>query len=268
MKTVYLNASYFPAVELLSAIGTAAILLLRRLPGHRRSASSSACWSPSSATCRPSSTRSSRSASSTRPISRGWRRSTRSSTCSTPRPDIVDGPNAIDPGEIKGEIDLEGVWFAYAREPGPGDGLGADRHRPADPARPDRRPRRRDRRRQVDPGEAGRALLRPAARADPDRRASTSASSTRTRCAAASGSFPRRVSCSAARSPTTSRSAAPMRRRRTSSRPLRTVGGRAARSTASPRASTPRSASAGHRCRPASARSSPSPGRCWPSRGS
>ena len=27
MKTVYLNASYFPAVELLSAIGTAAILL-------------------------------------------------------------------------------------------------------------------------------------------------------------------------------------------------------------------------------------------------
>ena len=27
MRTVYLNASYFPAVELLSAIGTAAIIL-------------------------------------------------------------------------------------------------------------------------------------------------------------------------------------------------------------------------------------------------
>ena len=27
MRTVYLNASYFPAVELLSAVGTAAILL-------------------------------------------------------------------------------------------------------------------------------------------------------------------------------------------------------------------------------------------------
>ena len=35
MKTVYLNASYFPAVELLSAIGTAVILHLRRLPGAR-----------------------------------------------------------------------------------------------------------------------------------------------------------------------------------------------------------------------------------------
>ena len=54
MKTVYLNASYFPAVELLSALGTAVILLyggyqaldLTGRPARRRSAS----WSPSSAT--------------------------------------------------------------------------------------------------------------------------------------------------------------------------------------------------------------------------
>ena len=50
MKTVYLNASYFPAVELLAAIGTAVILLYggsrRRSTGRSRSASSS----PSSAT--------------------------------------------------------------------------------------------------------------------------------------------------------------------------------------------------------------------------
>ena len=36
MRTVYLNASYFPAVELLSAIGTAVDPPVRRLPGARR----------------------------------------------------------------------------------------------------------------------------------------------------------------------------------------------------------------------------------------
>ena len=36
MRTVYLNASYFPAVELLSAVGTAAILLYGGTPGDRR----------------------------------------------------------------------------------------------------------------------------------------------------------------------------------------------------------------------------------------
>ena len=30
------------------------------------------------------------------------------------RPDMVDKPDAIDPGEIRGEIELEGVWFSYA----------------------------------------------------------------------------------------------------------------------------------------------------------
>ena len=41
MKTVYLNASYFPGVELLAAVGTAAILLYggsRRSTGRSRSA--------------------------------------------------------------------------------------------------------------------------------------------------------------------------------------------------------------------------------------
>ena len=36
MKTVYLNASYFPAVELLAAVGTAVILLYGGTPGDRR----------------------------------------------------------------------------------------------------------------------------------------------------------------------------------------------------------------------------------------
>jgi ATP-binding cassette subfamily B protein len=29
------------------------------------------------------------------------------------RPDMVDAPDAIDPGPLRGEIDLEGVWFSY-----------------------------------------------------------------------------------------------------------------------------------------------------------
>ena len=29
-------------------------------------------------------------------------------------PDLVDVPNPIDPGEIKGGIDLEDVWFSYS----------------------------------------------------------------------------------------------------------------------------------------------------------
>ena len=50
MRTVYLNAAYFPAVELLSALATAAILLYggyQAIDGRRRR---SACWSRSSAT--------------------------------------------------------------------------------------------------------------------------------------------------------------------------------------------------------------------------
>ena len=90
MKTVYLNASYFPAVELLSAIGTAVILIYGGyqaldLSGNARPRRS-VSWSPSSATSPPSSTRSSSSRTSTRPTSRGWRRWTRSSSCSTPSP--------------------------------------------------------------------------------------------------------------------------------------------------------------------------------------
>ena len=146
-------------------------------------------------------------------------------------PDTVDRADAIDPGTIRGEIELEGVWFSYAED---------NRARPRRQRRPARRTRTRagrcrtstctvlpgqtvalvgeTGRRQVDAGEADRALLRPAARPDPRRRRSTSASSTRRRCAASSGSSPRRASCSAARSARTSASAARARARRRSSR--------------------------------------------------
>ena len=31
------------------------------------------------------------------------------------RPDMVDKPDAIDPGQMRGEIELDDVWFSYAR---------------------------------------------------------------------------------------------------------------------------------------------------------
>ena len=32
------------------------------------------------------------------------------------KPDMVDAPDAIDPGTLRGEIEMEGVWFSYAEE--------------------------------------------------------------------------------------------------------------------------------------------------------
>jgi ATP-binding cassette subfamily B protein len=43
-------------------------------------------------------------------------------------PDMVDAPGAIDPGTLRGEIELDGVWFSYAEqtaEDGPDDDLWA-----------------------------------------------------------------------------------------------------------------------------------------------
>src|ERR1700704_4428154 len=42
-------------------------------------------------------------------------------------PDMVDAPGAIDPGEIRGEIRMEGVWFSYSDEPKPAEGSWARR---------------------------------------------------------------------------------------------------------------------------------------------
>src|SRR5262249_10581709 len=51
-------------------------------------------------------------------------------------PDMVDAPGAIDPGPLRGEIELEHVWFSYAEEPeldDPADWAlqGVDLHVPA-----------------------------------------------------------------------------------------------------------------------------------------
>jgi ATP-binding cassette subfamily B protein len=35
--------------------------------------------------------------------------------------DMVDAPGAIDPGTLRGEIEMEGVWFSYSDDPEPAD---------------------------------------------------------------------------------------------------------------------------------------------------
>ena len=117
MRTVYLNASYFPAVELLSAIGTAAILLfggyqaingeieigiLFAFVGYLQT-----FFDPIQQISQLYTT-----------YQQGMAALDKIFDLLDTEPDLVDPPNAIDPGEIRGAIDLEGVWFGYAEDPG------------------------------------------------------------------------------------------------------------------------------------------------------
>ena len=117
MRTVYLNASYFPAVELLSAVGTAAILLfggyqaingeieigiLFAFVGYLQT-----FFDPIQQISQLYTT-----------YQQGMAALDKIFDLLDTEPDLVDPPNAIDPGEIRGAIDLEGVWFGYAENPG------------------------------------------------------------------------------------------------------------------------------------------------------
>ena len=80
-------------------------------------------------------------------------------------PDLVDAPDATVLPRLRGEIVLDDVSFSY------GGGAYALRDvTPARPAGPDGGPGRHDRRRQVDLGQARRALLRPDERGRAGRR--------------------------------------------------------------------------------------------------
>ncbi len=107
MKTVYLNASYFPAVELLSAIGTAAILffggyqvidgnieigILVAFVGYLQT-----FFDPIQQISQLYTT-----------YQQGMAALDKIFDLLDTEPDVVDRPNPIDPGEIRGAIDLEG----------------------------------------------------------------------------------------------------------------------------------------------------------------
>lgn len=115
MRTVYLNASYFPAVELLSAIGTAAILLFggyRAIEGDVTIGVLIAFvgylqqfFDPIQQISQLYTT-----------YQQGMAALDKIFELLDTPPDTTDDDRARDPGRLRGEIQLEGVWFSYAED--------------------------------------------------------------------------------------------------------------------------------------------------------
>ncbi|MGI8462232.1 MAG: ABC transporter ATP-binding protein [Solirubrobacterales bacterium] len=129
MKTVYLNASYFPMVELLSAVGTAAILIYG---GYRFFEGDvtigivvafvgylQAFFDPIQQISQLYTT-----------YQQGMAALDKIFDLLDTEPDLVDRPGAIDPGRLRGEIELEAVSFSYAA---PGAVVGGNGTGPAEP---------------------------------------------------------------------------------------------------------------------------------------
>jgi ABC-type multidrug transport system fused ATPase/permease subunit len=115
MKTVYLNASYFPAVEMLAAIGTAVILLYggsQAIDGAIKVgiivsfvAYLTTFFEPIQELSQLYTT-----------YQQGMAALDKIFDLLDTKPDMVDAPGAIDPGTLRGEIDMEGVWFSYKED--------------------------------------------------------------------------------------------------------------------------------------------------------
>ncbi|HEX4307395.1 MAG TPA: ABC transporter ATP-binding protein, partial [Solirubrobacterales bacterium] len=133
MKTVYLNAAYFPAVELLAAIGTAVILLyggsqaingaielgiIVSFVGYLTT-----FFEPIQELSQLYTT-----------YQQGMAALDKIFDLLDTAPEMVDAPGAIDLGTIRGEIELDDVWFSYSdADPVPDDAWvmeGVDLHVP------------------------------------------------------------------------------------------------------------------------------------------
>jgi ABC-type multidrug transport system fused ATPase/permease subunit len=128
MKTVYLNASYFPAVELLAAVGTAVILLYggsQAIDGALEVGVVVAFVGYLTRFFEPIQELSQLYTT----YQQGMAALDKIFDLLDTAPDMVDAPGAIDPGTLRGEIELDGVWFSYAEqiaaENGPDDDLWA-----------------------------------------------------------------------------------------------------------------------------------------------
>ncbi len=113
MKTVYLNASYFPAVELLSAVGTAAIIVYggyQAIEGQIALGVVVAFIGYLSQFFDPIQQISQLYTT----YQQGMAALDKIFDLLDTEPDMVDSENAIDPGQLRGEIELEDVWFSYA----------------------------------------------------------------------------------------------------------------------------------------------------------
>jgi ATP-binding cassette subfamily B protein len=112
MRTVFLNASYFPAIELLTAAGTAAIILYggTQAIDHAIQIGTIVAFigylqvffSPIQELSQLYTT-----------YQQGMAALDKIFELLDTEPDMVDAPGAIDPGTLGGEIEMEGVSFAY-----------------------------------------------------------------------------------------------------------------------------------------------------------
>jgi ABC-type multidrug transport system fused ATPase/permease subunit len=115
LKTVYLNASYFPAVEMLSAIGTAVILLYggsQAIDGAIQVGVIVSFVGYLNTFFEPIQQLSQLYTT----YQQGMAALDKIFDLLETEPDMVDAPDAIDPGTLRGEIELEGVWFSYGEE--------------------------------------------------------------------------------------------------------------------------------------------------------
>jgi ATP-binding cassette subfamily B protein len=133
MKTVYLNAAYFPAVELLAAMGTAVILLYGGSQAINGAIEVGVIVSfvgylttffePIQELSQLYTT-----------YQQGMAALDKIFDLMDTPPEMVDAPGAIDPGTIRGEIELDDVWFSYSdADPVPDDAWvmeGVDLHVP------------------------------------------------------------------------------------------------------------------------------------------
>ncbi len=115
MRTVFLNASYFPAIELLTAAGTAAIVVYggTQAIDHAIQIGTIVAFigylqvffSPIQELSQLYTT-----------YQQGMAALDKIFELLDTEPDMVDAPGAVDPGTLRGEIEMEGVWFAYSGE--------------------------------------------------------------------------------------------------------------------------------------------------------
>jgi ABC-type multidrug transport system fused ATPase/permease subunit len=113
MKTVYLNASYFPAVELLAAIGTAVILLYggsQAIEGAIQIGVIVSFVGYLAIFFEPIQELSQLYTT----YQQGMAALDKIFDLLDTAPDMVDSEGAIDPGMLRGEIEMQGVWFSYA----------------------------------------------------------------------------------------------------------------------------------------------------------
>jgi ATP-binding cassette subfamily B protein len=113
MRTVFLNASYFPGVELLASVGTAAILLYggtQAIDGAIQIGTIIAFVGYLTVFFEPIQQLSQLYTT----YQQGMAALDKIFDLLDTAPDMVDAPGAIDPGTLRGEIEMDGVWFSYA----------------------------------------------------------------------------------------------------------------------------------------------------------